>query len=157
VVLAVLLILEIVRQAWHVGAGPVPGSFPVDRCLGWILRRVGRALRPLLCARVERAAGQEAAAAVSEVLDPFLASPPSATSTPADRLAAAVVFVRPRLETPTPHRSLRSARSVERSAFDLALASRRLEAGPPSIQIELDRLNRPYDNVRYLWVYYNRI
>ena len=152
VALAVLAALELVRQVWHLQAGAVPGSFPVDRVLGWCLRRVGRALRPLFCASVERAAGPEAAAAAGELLDPFLASPPSATSTPADRPAAAIIIGRPRLETPTPHRSLRSARSVERSAFDLALASRRLEAGPPSIQIELDRLNRPYDNVRYLWV-----
>jgi len=143
---------------------------------------VGRALRPIFCASVERAAGAEAAAAVGEVLDPFLASPPSASSTPADRPAAAVVPGRQRLATPstvraarfmppTPPapppsaatvwssarsapqlRSSRSSRSIERSAFDLALAARRLEAGPPSLQIELDRLNRPYENVRFLKV-----
>ena len=177
VVLAVLLLLEMARQAWHVQAGAVPGAFPVDRALGWVLRRVGRALRPIFCASVERAAGPAAAAAAGELLDPFLASPPTAASTPADLPAAAVVAGRPRLATPStvrvarsaptppapppsaatvwqsarsapPSRSSRSARSVERSAFNLALAARRLEAGPPSIQIELDRLNRPYDNVR---------
>jgi len=150
VALAALAALELVRQVWHLQAGAVPGSFPVDRVLGWFCRRVGRALRPLLCARVERAAGPEAAAAVGEVLDPFLASPPSATSTPADHPATVAFAVRPRLATPTPHRSSRSARSVERSAFDLALAARRLEAGPPSLQNELDRLNRPYEDVRYI-------
>ena len=182
VVLAALVLLEIARQAWHVGAGPVPGSFPADRALGWVLRRVGRALRPLLCASVARAAGPEAASAVGDLVDPFLASPPSVTSTPADRAGAAVVAVRPRLETPTtsrvsrfqpptppapppsvatvwqsarsapPPRSSRSTLSVERSAFALSLAARRLEAGPESLQMELDRLNRPYENVRYLKV-----
>jgi len=186
VCLAVLAALELCRQFWHVGAGNVPGAFPVDRALGWVCRRVGRAMRPLFCASVERAAGPAAAAAAGELLDPFLASPPSATSTPADRPAAAIVTGRPRLATPSTSRvsrvmpptppapppsvatvwmsarsapqlrSSRSALSVERSAFDLALAARRLEAGPPSLQLELDRLNRPYDNVRYIWVYYNR-
>jgi hypothetical protein len=175
VALAALAAMELIRQVWHLQAGAVPGAFPVDRVLGWLCRRIGRVLRPLLCARVERAAGPEAAAAVGEVLDPFLVSPPAA-STP----AAAVVTGRPRLATPTPHRvvlgsrrsepppapppslatvwmsarsapphhSSRSSRSIERSAFDLSLAARRLEAGPPSLQMELDRLNRPYDNVR---------
>jgi len=177
VALAGLAALELCRQLWHMGAGPVPGSFPADRVLGWILRRVGRALRPLFCASVERAAGPEAAAAAGELLDPFLASPPSAASTPADRPAAAIVTGRPRLATPSTSRVVRSApmppalppsvatiwesarsapqprssRStldVERSAFALSLAARRLEAGPASLQMELDRLNRPYDNVR---------
>ena len=177
VVLAALAATEVCRQLWHVGVGPVPGSFPADRVLGWVCRRIGRGLRPVFCASVERAAGPEAAAAVGDLLDPFLASPPSASSTPADRPAAAVVAGRPRMATPStvrvarsaptppapppsaatvwqsarsapPSRSSRSARSVERSAFNLALAAHRLEAGPPSIQIELDRLNRPYDNVR---------
>jgi len=177
VALAVLAALELVRQVWHLQAGAVPGSFPVDRVLGWCLRRVGRAIRPLFCASVERAAGPEAAAAVGELLDPFLASPPSAASTPADRPAAAIVTGRPRLATPSTSRvvrsaptppapppsvatiwesarsapQLRSSRStldIERSAFALSLAARRLEAGPASLQMELDRLNRPYDNVR---------
>jgi len=186
VCLAILAALELCRQFWHVGAGNVPGAFPVDRALGWIVRRVGRALRPIFCASVERAAGPEAAAAVGEILDPFLASPPSASSTPADRPAAAVVAGRQRLATPStsrvsrsqpptppapppsvatvwqsarsapPPRSSRSTLSVERSAFSLSLAARRLEAGPESLQMELDRLNRPYSNVRYIWVYYNR-
>jgi hypothetical protein len=179
VALAGLAALEVVRQLWHVGAGNVPGAFPVDRALGWCLRRVGRALRPIFCASVERAAGPEAAAAAGELLDPFLASPPSASSTPAAPLPAAVVSGRPRLATPStsrcarsmpptppapppsvatvwesarsapPPRSRRSARSVERSAFNLALAARRLEAGPPSLQMELDALNLPYENVRF--------
>ena len=181
VILAGLAAMEFCRQLWHMRAGPVPGSFPADRVLGWCLRRVGRALRPLLCATVEQAAGPAAAAAAGDLMDPFLASPPSVTSTPADRPAAAVVTGRPRLATPStvrltrsaptppapppsvatvwqsarsavPPRSSRSVLSVERSAFDLALAARRLEAGPPSLQIELDRLNRPYENVRYLKV-----
>ena len=189
VVLAFLAALEVIRQLWHVGAGNVPGAFPVDRALGWCLRRVGRALRPLLCASVERAAGPEAASAVGDLIDPFLASPPSATSTPAERPASAVVAVRPRLETPTSlraglgsrfmpptppapppsvatvwqsarsapqPRSSRSTLSVERSAFALSLAARRLEQGPASLQLELDLLNRPYDNVRSNWVYCNR-
>jgi len=187
VALAGLAAMEVCRQLWHLGAGPVAGSFPMDRVLGWVLRRLGRALRPLLCASVEGAAGPAAAAAAGELLDPFLASPPSASSTPADsRPVAAIVTGRQRLDTPTPHRSdvgsrfmpptppapppsvatvwtsaqsapqLRSSRSIERSAFNLALAARRLEAGPPSLQMELDRLNRPYDDVRYIWVYYNR-
>jgi len=178
VALAVLAALEVCRQLWHVGAGAVPGSFPVDRCLGWICRRIGRALRPIFCATVGQVAGPAAAAAAGELVDPFLASPPSATSTPADRPAAAVVTGRPRLATPStvrvsrfmpptppapppsvatvwesarsapPHRSSRSALSIERSAFSLTLAARRLEEGPPSLQMELDLLNRPYDNVR---------
>jgi len=189
VTLAGLAALELCRQLWHMGAGPVPGSFPADRVLGWVLRRVGRALRPLFCASVGRAAGPAAAAAAGELVDPFLASPLSATSTPADRpAAAAIVTGRPRLATPsisrvsrvagfmppTPPapppsvatvwqsarsapqlRSSRSSRSIERSAFGLALAARRLEAGPPSLQMELDALNRPYDNVRYIWIYSN--
>ena len=40
--------------------------------------------------------------------------------------------------------------SVERSAFALTLAARRLEQGPASLQMELDALNRPYENVRLL-------
>jgi len=182
VVLAVLLLLEMARQAWHVQAGAVPGAFPVDRALGWVLRRVGRALRPIFCASVERAAGPAAAAAAGELLDPFLASPPTAASTPADRPAAsAIVTGRQRLATPStvrvvrtaptppapppsvatayasarsapPPRSSRSTLSVERSAFALSLAARRLEAGPESLQMELDRLNRPYENVRFLKV-----
>jgi len=181
VLLAALAALEIIRQVWHLQAGSIPGSFPADRLLGWVCRRIGRALRPLLCASVARAAGPDAAAAVGDLVDPFLVSPPSATSTPADRPAAAVVTIRPRLATPStvrvtrsaptppapppsvatvwqsarsavPPRSSRSVLSVERSAFDLALAARRLEAGPPSLQIELDRLNRPYENVRYFKV-----
>jgi len=180
--LAGLAAMEVVRQCWHVGAGPVPGAFPVDRVLGWCLRRVGRALRPVFCASVGQVAGPAAAAAANELVDPFLASPPSASSTPADRPASASVTGRPRIATPStsrfmpptppapppsvatvwqsarsapPHRSSRSSRSIERSAFDLALAAHRLEAGPPSLQMELDRLNRPYDNVRYIWVYSN--
>jgi len=182
VALAVLAALEICRQLWHVGAGNVPGSFPVDRVLGWTCRRIGRALRPLLCASVERAAGPAAAAAAGEFVDPFLASPPSAASTPAERPAAAVITVRPRLATPSTVRVTRSAPTppapppsvatvyasaqsalprrssleIERSAFSLALAARRLNQGPSSLQMELDQLNRPYSNVRYTWVYYNR-
>ena len=178
VALAGLAALELCRQLWHMGAGPVPGSFPADRILGWLLRRVGRALRPLFCASVERAAGPEAAAAAGDLLDPFLASPPSAASTPADRPAAAVVAGRPRAATPSTSRvarsmpptppapppsaatvwnsarsapqprSVRSVLSVERSAFALSLAARRLEQGPASLQMELDALNRPYENVR---------
>jgi len=181
VVLAVLLILEIVRQAWHVGAGPVPGSFPVDRVLGWMFRRIGRALRPVFCATVGQVAGPAAAAAAGELVDPFLASPPSATSTPAERPAAAVGSVRPRMDTPTTSRvsrsaptppapppsvatiyasaqsapSRRSSLEIERSAFSIALAARRLEQGPSSLQMELDQLNRPYSNVRYIWVFSN--
>jgi len=184
VVLAALAALEVIRQFWHVGAGNVPGAFPVDRALGWCLRRVGRALRPLFCATVERAAGPAAAAAAGEMVDPFLASPPTATSTPADRLQPAVGSVRPRLDTPTPHRVVLGSRSsppapppqsvatvyasaqsvpprrssldIERSALALSLAARRLAEGPPSFQRELDALNRPYENVRYRWVSDNR-
>jgi len=177
VILAALLLLEIARQFWHLGAGPVPGSFPADRVIGWVLRRVGRALRPHFCAAVEQAAGPVAAATAGDLLDPFLASPPSATSTPADRPAAAVVTGRPRLATPSivrvarsgpsPHAPppsvatvyssaqsalpRRSSLEIERSAFSLALAARRLEQGPSSLQMELDQLNRPYSNVRYIW------
>ena len=179
VLLAALAALEIIRQVWHLQAGSIPGSFPADRLLGWVCRRIGRALRPLLCASVARAAGPDAAAAVGDLVDPFLVSPPSATSTPADRPAAAVVTIRPRLATPSVSRvsrcmpptppapppsvatvwqsarsapQLRSSLEIERSAFGLALAARRLEQGPSSLQMELDQLNRPYENVRYLKV-----
>jgi len=175
IVLAGLAALEVVRQLWHVGAGNIPGAFPVDRALGWCLRRVGRALRPVFCASVGQVAGPAAAAAAGELVDPFLASPPSASSTPADRPAAASVTGRPRIATPSTSRFMpptppapppsvatvwqsarsapqlrgsRSSCSIERSAFALSLAARRLEAGPPSLQMELDALNRPYENVR---------
>jgi hypothetical protein len=45
ITIAILGLVEVCRQLWHICHGNLEGAFPLDRVLGWILRRVWRVFR----------------------------------------------------------------------------------------------------------------
>jgi hypothetical protein len=82
ITIAILGLVEVCRQLWHICHGNLEGAFPLDRVLGWFLRRLWRVFRypfVLLAARVFR---RRAAEEVRDRLDQQAVSPVQADPPP---------------------------------------------------------------------------
>jgi hypothetical protein len=82
ITIAILGLVEICRQLWHICHGNLEGAFPLDRVLGWILRRLWRVLRYPFVLLAERLFGRRAAEEVRDRLDQLAVSPVQADPPP---------------------------------------------------------------------------